>query len=227
MARADVSLRRFDDALKEFERARTIDARAVEEPQALHDLAIAQRYARKLVESMATYRALVPRLGLLPVVQDRALVLLEAACVAMAQGDDGMRDAISLLTEARAHPASRLDPDVLALLALVLDRSGSTAQAAEVVELMRARGLELALPDPDSTAYSYLVLADDALAMFAISLERTDPKRAAESWERYIAKEGAARWREHAKRHLDASRAAAARKLRGPVAVQAAPGAKR
>ncbi|MBI5534941.1 MAG: hypothetical protein HY898_19595 [Deltaproteobacteria bacterium] len=226
MARADVAVHRFEDALKEFERARTIDARSVEEPQALHDLAVAQRQSGKLTDALSTYRALVPRLGLLSSVQDRTLVLLEAASVAMSQ-DDGLREAISLLAEARSNPASKLDPDVLALLALALDRAGTAAQAAEMVELMRARGLELTPPERESTAYGYLVQADDAIAMVAISIERSDPRKAAEYWERFVSREGVTKWKDHAKRHLDAARAAAAKKGRGPVAPPRPAGASR
>jgi tetratricopeptide (TPR) repeat protein len=215
MARSDVALRRYDDALKSFERARSIDPRAVEEPPALRDLAIAQRHAGKLAESLATYRSLVPRLGLLPGVQDRVTILLEAASVAMAHSDDGTREAISLLTEARAYPASRMDPDVFALLALALERAEAREQAAEVLELMRARGLQLQAPEPEAQTFGYLVRPADELAMYALVLERTEPGKAAEAWERFAGRETNPRWREHAKKRAEACKAAAARRPRG------------
>jgi tetratricopeptide (TPR) repeat protein len=223
MGRAEVALHRFDDALKAFEKARSIDVRSIEEPHALHDLGLAQRHAGKLPEALETYRTLVPRLGLLSGVQDRAGVLLEAAAIAMAGGDDGQREAITLLSEARSYPASRYDPDVYALLALALDRSGSSEQASEMLEVMRARGLALAAPDPEAPP-AYLVRTGDAAAMYAISLERTDPKKAAELWEKFASSETNQRFKDHAKKRVEAARAAAAKKPRVVAPPAPAPG---
>ena len=223
MGRADVALHRYDDALAAFDKARALDARSIEEPHALHDLGVAQRHAGKLAEALETYRTLVPRLGLLSGVQDRALVLLEAAAIAMAGGAEGQREAITLLTEARSYPASRFDPDAYAMLALALDRSGASEQASEMLEVMRARGLALATPDPESPP-AYLVRPGDAVAMYAISLERTDPRKAAELWEKFAASESNQSWKDQARKRMEASRAAAAKKPRAAVPAMPAPG---
>jgi len=204
IGRADVVLRRWEDALAAFERARKVDPRSVEEPAALHDLAIAQRQSGKLPAAIETYRVLVPRLALVPGVRDRTSILLEAAALVATLGNDGLREAISLLTEARSQPASPLDADVLAMLALTLDRTGATEQASEVTRMLPARGLQLAVPESESGSFAYLTDPADALAMYALSVERQDPKKSAEWWEKFVSRTKDDRWRDHARRHLEA-----------------------
>lgn len=204
IGRAEVVLRRWNEALSSFERARKIDPRSVEEPAALHDLATAQRQAGKLPEAIETYRVLVPRLALVPAVRDRASILLEAAALVGTLGNDGLREAVSLLTEARSQPASPLDADVLAMLALTLDRTGATEQGSEVTRMLSVRGLQLPVPESESGSFAYLAEPADALAMFALSVERQDPKKAVEWWERFVTRTKNDRWRDHARRHLDA-----------------------
>lgn len=203
IGRANVVLRRWDDALTAFERARKLDPRSVEEPAALHDLAVAQRQAGKLPDAIETYRVLVPRLALVPGVRDRASILLEAAALVSTLGNDGLREAVSLLTEARAQPASPLDADVLAMLALTLDRTGAVEQASEVTRMLSARGLQLPVPEGESGSYAYLADPNDGVAMYALSIERQEPKKAVEWWERFVSRTKSDRWRDHARRHVE------------------------
>jgi len=204
IGRVNVALRRWDDALAAFERARSADARSVDDPAALHALATAQRQAGRLPAAIDTYRVLVPRLGLVPDVDTRAAILLEAAGLVGASPGDGLREAVSLLNEARAQPASSLDADVLAMLALALDRTGATEQASEVTRSLSARGLRLTPPGGDEGKYTYLADTDEALAMYAISTERQDAKKSLEAWEKFVTRTKSEPWREHARRHVDA-----------------------
>lgn len=204
--RANVALHNFAEALQDFERARSIDPRCMEEPLALRDQALAQRQAGKLAEAMTTYHVLVPRLALLSNSLMRSTALLEAAAVAMALGADGLREAVALLTEARAGSPTKLDADVLALLALALDRSGSSEQARVVITSFHQRGYALASPRT-AQSFPYLVDSNDAHAMLGIVFESVDPKQSAEQWEQFAAGAGSGPWAEHARRHLDSVRA--------------------
>jgi tetratricopeptide (TPR) repeat protein len=207
--RANVALRNFSQALDDFRHARAVDPRSVEEPMALRDLALAQRMSAKQADAMLTYRALVPRLALLPSGQERVAVLIEASSLAMTLGDDGLREAAALLSEARNQPPSKLDAEVLALLALVLDRQGAPEQAAAVTDGLARRGLRLPTRTAEPQAFGYLADPSDALAMLATAIERTDPKAAAELWDSYVAESKGSRWNEHGRRHLDACKAMA------------------
>ncbi|HRI63187.1 MAG TPA: hypothetical protein PK156_03090, partial [Polyangium sp.] len=142
-ARASFALGKIDDAAKDFEAARAIDARSVEDPPTMHDLAEVLRKTGKLDEALAVYRALVPRIDLLAPADRRVLVLLEAAHVSMAVAaktpptnpgsTPSLDEAIAYLREARQRPPTTLTNDVLMSLALALDRSGDRVQADAVL----------------------------------------------------------------------------------------------
>ena len=96
IGRANVRLGDFPQALDDFQKARSIDPRSIEEPSSLHALAIAQSKAGKSDDAMGTYRILVPRLALLPDTDDRVAVLLEAASMASSRGPSGLAEATAL-----------------------------------------------------------------------------------------------------------------------------------
>ncbi|WP_156339263.1 hypothetical protein [Chondromyces crocatus] len=84
LARVALALGAPAEAARDFSRARAIDPRSVEDPSTMHDLARTLRLDGKRDESLAIYRALVPRIDLLGSLDRRVAALLEAAHVAMA-----------------------------------------------------------------------------------------------------------------------------------------------
>lgn len=206
IGRANVSLGDFQQALEDFQKARTIEARSIEDPSSLHALAIAQSKAGKLQDAMETYRVLVPRLQLLPDTDDRVAVLLAAASVNLRRGPSGLAEASALLSEARAQPLSQHDPSVLGMLALVLDRSSRRAEADAVLELLARANLIAQLASKDPASLRFLHDPNEWNAVVALALEREDRVRAIASWERYAQAKPAPPFLDHANAHLDALR---------------------
>ena len=204
IGRAHVRLKDYPRALQDFQKARKLEPRCIEDPASLHDLAIAQRQAGKLAEAMVTYRVLVPRLGLLPTTDDRIAVLIEAAALAMSHGPSGLDEASALLTEARAQPLSKHDPITLGLLALALDRAGMAQESEAVLDEILHAHLNGSLLSRTSTPDDMLVLAADWDAVLALVLERDDRARAIASWRRYLDAKPVPKFEEHAKRRLQA-----------------------
>ncbi|MEJ7731228.1 MAG: tetratricopeptide repeat protein [Polyangiaceae bacterium] len=110
VARAALALGDAEEAAKSFATARARDARSVEEPNALYDLARTLRATGKLDEALHSYRALVPRLDLLSTTERKVGALLEAAHVAMAAPASAEApaaradEAAAWLREARQRP---------------------------------------------------------------------------------------------------------------------------
>jgi len=203
VGRAHVRLRDFPQALRDFEKARGLDPRSIEDPSSLHDLALAQRQSGKLSDAMTTYRVLVPRLGLLPTTDDRVAVLLEAAALAMNRGSDGLDEATALLSEARAQPLSKHDPIVLGMLALALDRAGMGQESDAVLEAIHRGNLARQLVSQDPAS---LPFASDWDAIVALASERDDRPRAIASWQRYLEVKPPPVFAAHAKARLEALR---------------------
>lgn len=201
LARAALSLGSAEEAAREFERARAIDPRSVEDPSTMHDLARALRLTGKRDEALAVYRALVPRVDLLGTLDRRVATLLEAAHVAMAAattapsvdaggsaaGGDAkarlLEEAAAYLREARLRPPTQLAGDVLLSLALVLDRAGDKAQADAALGSAAEAGAR-------PRASDYLAAEEDRAALSALSLERSDPAAAAEQWQAFLSGAG-------------------------------------
>lgn len=188
LARAAFAQGKIDDAMREFEAARTIDARSVEDPSTMHDLAEVLRKTGKLDDSLAVYRALVPRIDLLATADRRVLVLLEAAHVSMAVAakaaaatpgsKPALDEAIAYLREARQRPPTALSNDVLVSLALALDRTGERVQADAVLADAHPPSAD-SRPAPD-----YLAVSEDKLCLDALVAPAAD---AAKNWEAYLA----------------------------------------
>lgn len=206
LARAAFALGKVDDAAKHFDAARAIDARSVEDPPTMHDLAEVLRKTGKLDDALAVYRALVPRIDLLASADRRVSVLLEAAHVSMAVATrtrpaagsrPSLDEAIAYLREARQRPPTALVNDVLVSLALALDRSGDRVQADAV--LADARALQLRAGSPP-----YLVAAEDKVCLDALIAAPVD---AAKLWEAYLAGPGGkGPWAAAARGRLDAAK---------------------
>lgn len=247
LARAALALGALDDAAREFEKARSIDARSVEDPATMHDLARVLQRTGKRSEALAVYRALVPRIDLLGSTDRRVLVLLEAAHASMSAGAGAgaagsasvspagaappkagerapaekpkLDEAIAYLREARQRPPTQLAGDVLLSLVLALDRAGDRAQADAALGDAHRTGARVRTGGLD-----YLADAEDRHALEALAIESTDRAQAIKSWETYLAGSGgkgpwagAARARVEALRKGGGKAAAPAPSKRAPV----------
>lgn len=182
---ARIALARGDGAaaLALFEAALAIDARSVEQPAAMHDLARAQKQADKLDAALATYRVVVPRASLLPTRAERAQVLLEAAHVALAANEERRVDeALAYLREAARDPHHALRTDVSLSLVLALHRAGHRAQADAL--LGELRGLA---SWADAATGGYLANPFDLKLLEGLALERDQPTRAAALYRELLA----------------------------------------
>lgn len=186
MGRAYVRMRDDQQALAAFGKARQLDPRSIEEPGALHDLAMTQVRAGNRQEATLTYRILVPRVDLFSNVNERVHVLLEAGCLAMSRGPEYADEAISLLTLARNQPLTKHSPVVLAMLGLALDRALLPEQTEAVLDLLQRAGGASALSAIDPATLDYLADPSEWLAAVAISWERQDPARAVALWQQYL-----------------------------------------
>ncbi len=201
--RANTSLLNYEEAVRHFEAARAIGPRSIEDPLALHDMGLALTHTRRYVQALDTYRVLVPRLALIPGIQDRTLILLEAASVAIASGPEQVKEAVALLEQARDLPATRYTTDVHALLALSLDRMGSGERAKALIdELTFADNVQAWIKRPAST-FDYLADPADQEALIGIVTERSDPPKAAAAWELYINQTALPHYADQARKHLE------------------------
>lgn len=213
IARAAFALGDLDGATKAFAKAREIDARSVEDPPTMRDLARVLTRTGKRDEALVIYRALVPRIDLLGAATVRVAVLLEAAHVSMAEGgalspaDIGkgkpakpkLDEAVAYLREARQQPATQLAGDVLLSLALALDRTGERDQADAVLAEAQRTGVKLR-----ADALDYVATPEEKLALTAIASEGSDRAAAQKSWEAFLAGPGGkGAWAAAAKSRLD------------------------
>ncbi len=209
MARTALRMDRIAEALKEFDKALGIDPLAVEQPLAMHDLAVTQWRSGKLREALGTYRILVPRTGLLPGRERRAGVLLEAAHVAMAVAAlpppapsataapppkpaakppakaPALDETLAFLREATADPHHTLRLDVELSLVLALDRLGRGRQADAILNELPSTVHWARTASP-----SYLADTADLYALRALAVQRTDSAKAVQHWQSFLARNG-------------------------------------
>jgi tetratricopeptide (TPR) repeat protein len=223
LARAELALGSLDEAAQAFDKARAIDARSVEDPGTMHDLAKVLARSGKRDEALAVYRALVPRVDLLGTPDRRVSVLIEAAHVSMAAEAAGtatapsevgkkstagrLDEAAAYLREARSRPATQLAGDVLLSLALVLDRAGDHEQSdAALAEAQRAGFADrFRLVASKTSTPDYRAAPEDTLALQALAAEGRDRGDAQKAWEAFLAGPGGkGAWAAAAKARLDA-----------------------
>ena len=197
LGRAELALGSHEAARLAFEKALTLDPRALDEPNALHAHAIALVRSGREAEALASYRVLVPQVDLLPGADRRVRVLLEAAELAMARPEHGEM-ALVWLRRARQEPLREAQPRVLAMLALVLDRRGDGEQASVLLEEVRRLGGRKAVEAFGSQAVS----TPEGLAVLALVEEGEHPAAAAELWKRYLIADNAPAHEEHARKRL-------------------------
>lgn len=199
-------------AWTEFARALALSKRSVEEPAALHDLAMAAELTGHLDAAFGAYRALVPRAGLLDDASRRQRVYVEAASLVMSRGDAGLNEAIGYLGEARRRGGPPgTGAFVLADLALALDRQGHTEEARGVVAEAGGPWALSELPRPDAKRRAHrapgdvpVLPAGEFAAMVAILAEREDPDLAREQWQASIDASPKGVWADYARKKLAA-----------------------
>jgi tetratricopeptide (TPR) repeat protein len=208
-ARAHVALGAHEQARQEFARSRELSRRSVSDPAALRDLALAELATGHPEEALAAYRELVPRAELLGDPRVELAVFVEASVLAMSRGPAELPLAIGYATEARRRGLlPGLGDALLAALALALDRSGRTAEAAGVaaessgpwwLEAEREKAAKSAARPRDGASRAPVKPALPALppgeldAMIALLAEKRDRGLAVERWTSYLAALGAAR----------------------------------
>jgi tetratricopeptide (TPR) repeat protein len=203
--RAYAGLRDYPHALIELERARAIDPRSLDDPATLRDLARVLSRTGRGPDALVVYRALGPRLALLPSTDERARTFLEGAELAFALGSSALDDAIAFLTEAKQLAVRDLQWRVASELALALDRRGRNDEAAslalDLARRLRKESLPVTGDDAAKSAAGYA----EQQAAFALVLEAVDRQKAAQIWERYLALVGdESPWRDHARKRLEA-----------------------
>lgn len=199
LGRAEIALRVHDGALVAFEKARAMDDRSLEEPGAMQAFAVALFHAGRSEEALATYRALLPRVGLLDGADKRVRVLLEAAELSSARGAP-LDEVVAILLRARREPIREAKPRVLTMLALALDRRGESDRAETLLaEVDRAGG-----PVAVSAFASDALGTKENEAALALAEEAGDPSGALRRWEAYLASlSEASPHREHARRRIE------------------------
>jgi tetratricopeptide (TPR) repeat protein len=206
-ARALVRLGRFDEAHRQFGRAVAIDAAALKSPPALRDRAIAASRTGHVAEARAVTRLLLPRVALLQNPAGSVRVHIEAAAMAMLDGEQGLDEAIAYLSSARhTVTAPELGEIVLSTLALALDRAGRREEGRALLESASGPWRLVALVDPEDPAARHFDLpflpAGEVNALIAMLAERVDRDLARRHWERFLELRGNGAFVEHARMHL-------------------------
>lgn len=201
IARAALALGDLETAAKQFLAAKALDARSVEDPATMLDLARVLRKTGKRADALTVYRALVPRVDLLSSTERRVSVLLEAAHASMAAitndqeekapaGKDKIADslkaspldeAIAYLREAKQRPPTLLANDVALTLVLALDRAGEREAAEAALADAHRTGARVR-----QSTLDYLSSNEEKLALEALVQEGSDRAAAMKSWEAYL-----------------------------------------
>ena len=186
----------YGEAHAAFARALAQDPRSLEEP-ARCGLGTSLAHSDCPVEALAVYRALGPRLALLPTLEERGRVFIEGAELAFILGPSSLDDGIAFLTEARRLGVREQEWRVGSELALALDRAGRSSEAQSL-----ALDLTVAFAWPLKAAN---LPGEQETAATAFVLETSDPRGASSLWEKYLGSPHPA-FAEHAQLRLDALR---------------------
>jgi tetratricopeptide (TPR) repeat protein len=200
--RALAALGQIDAALAALGDGRSRDAAALDDPLAMHAWARVLARTGHYADSLAAYRALLPRTTALSSAE-RAASAIEAGLVAMTVGPDGIDDATAALREALHDAQDDAASIATSALALALDRRGD---ASEARALLADRGHgDPRVAFASARAKELLAVAPgEEPALVAITLEGTDAAGARDGWTAYLAAAaaGAKPWAAHARAHL-------------------------
>lgn len=200
--RALARLGRWSEATEALHLAKTRDEHALDDPAALFAWGRALGRAGRAAEAEATFRALLPRTGSLPL-RDRGAAELEAALLALARGPDGLDAAIAALREARRDAQDAMQAMAAMTLGLALDRADERDEAR--LALAAAAHADPRAVLSDGRVQSLLTdvgALQEADALAAILLESSDAEGARDAWSRYLAGPGGkGPWAAHARAH--------------------------
>jgi tetratricopeptide (TPR) repeat protein len=198
--RAYAAQKLWPKAVGEFEKAKSVDSRSLEDPLTLREWARALAATARTDEALAAYRTLGPRVAILSSPEERVRTFIEAAELAFSVGPAALDDAVAFLGEAKQLGVRELEWRVGSELALAFDRRGAKEEAAGLVSELARRFRKEAKVDATSENR-------EAGAGAALVLEAFDPRLAVEAWERYVtAARGRSAWVEHAERRLESLR---------------------
>ena len=194
----------LEESAKSFEKARSMNARALDDAEALDDYGAVLVRLHRADDARKIYRVLLPRAsgatGLCPFGGDcdaAALAYLTAGELAM-EDPAQLEEAIAILREARARGGTSNDvrrTSVMAL-ALALDRRGDVDQARDL--LSKIFGAEV----PPELRVRFIA-PEEAIVMRALALEPNDATLALAQWRAYLVQGGDKRaWAAHAKEHI-------------------------
>lgn len=184
-ARAELRLGRVKASLSNFAAALARDGRSLDAPAVAWDHAAALRRGGRFVDSLESYRRLIPLSALLPRRGDSIRVLLEAAHVSLAalrdRPTERLGEALNLLQAARRRAFGADYVEVALSLALVLDGAGQR-QAADAL-LGELRGASSWSYWTDA---AYLCAPEERLLLEALSLENKRPDEARARYAKYL-----------------------------------------
>lgn len=190
------------EALAALVEARKRDDRALDDPVALLAWARANARTGHLDEAAKAYRAALPRTSALTA-PERAGASFEAGMIVMAQGPNGIDDAVAMFRQARRDAQDAMQLATVVALALALDRGGQHDEAKAVLA-ERVRSDAKAILG-DAHVVESLVNAGvrhEGDALVAIALEPVDPAGAREAWKKYVdGPGGKGPWADHARSH--------------------------
>lgn len=201
---------RMEDAVAAFDKAKSLNARALDDAETLDDYGSALLRLGKLEDARRIYRALLPRVsgaqglcGMKNECDAAGLAYLTAGALALANGPKALDEAVAILRESRSK--SELGHDVRRVaslaLALALDRRGDVDQAKELAtDVAQTKGI------PTEISGEILVRlpsAEEGHAMRAIGLEASDTSAAIDAWKAFLSNGGdKGPWADNAKMHL-------------------------
>lgn len=198
--RAFAGAKQWADAAREFERARSLDSRSLDDPLTMREWARALAATGRARDALAAYRTLGPRVSILPSPDERARTFVEGAELALSLGEDALDDALAFLGEAKQLAVRDLEWRVNSELALAFDRRGAQGASVAIASDLARRFRAAAKAGP--TAEHPEMLAASALVM-----EIFDPRLAVSTWEKYLQQIGVhGAWTAHAQKHLETLR---------------------
>jgi tetratricopeptide (TPR) repeat protein len=198
--RALLRLGHAEEALAALREAKRRDERALDDPVALLAWARANARTDRLADAVRAYRAALPRASALPP-SARAAASFEAGIAVMAQGPEGIDDAVAMLRQARRDAQDAMQVASLAALALALDRAGQRDEAAAVLAERSHADVKAFLGDARVTdALLDAGARHEADALLAIALEASGAQGARDAWRAYVAGAGGkGPWAAHAR----------------------------
>jgi hypothetical protein len=203
--RALCQLARHAEAKVSLRLARERDAHALDDPATLFAWARVLASTGDAAGARDAYRDLLPRSDALPLA-DRGVAYVGSGVLALQAGPAAIGNAVAILRQARHDSQDVLRSAATFLLALALDRSGDTGEAATVIAEEGANEAVEVMTDP--RVLDAMGKGGEAEARAAVALAREvegDRAAALTAWQAYVASGACGGvWEAHARSHLAA-----------------------